>query len=307
MTGWRPEDAGQAGWQPKAVRKKKGILMKIGNREFDLENECYIMGILNLTPDSFSDGGRWNDQDRALAHVEEMLEEGMDLLDVGGESTRPGHVQISDQEEIDRVVPVIEAIKKRFDIPLSLDTYKGPVARAALPYGVDLINDVWGLRYDQELAGVIAQAQIPCCLMHNQPEKTPEYSYSAYYDKLVEDLRGSLEIAEKAGIDPGQIILDPGIGFKKTYEQNLALIRYAGYLKELGYPVLLGTSRKDMLGTATALPIDQRAIATCATTVAGVLNGCSIFRVHDVKVNREAMIMARALRDFDPPKVGRYA
>lgn len=278
-------------------------MMKIGNREFDLENKAYIMGILNVTPDSFSDGGKWNDLDRALAHIEDMIDQGMDILDLGGESTRPGHTQISDQEEIDRVLPVIRAIKDRFDVPLSLDTYKGPVAKEAVKEGVDLINDVWGLKYDDILAGVIAESGLPCCLMHNQEETSKDMAYQDYFQKVQDDLKETLALAEKAGIAKDKIILDPGIGFKKTYEQNLALIRRFGYLKGLGYPLLLGTSRKGELGRATGLTVDQRVEATCATTVIGVLEGASIFRVHDVRENKRAMDMALALRPFQAPQV----
>ena len=142
--------------------------MKIGNRDFKEHGKTYIMGILNVTPDSFSDGGRWNDMDRALFHVEEMCKEGMDILDVGGESTRPGYTLLSDEEEIARVVPVIEAVKKRFDIPVSLDTYKSNVAKAGIAAGIDLVNDIWGLKYDEKMAEVIAESGLPCCLMHNR-------------------------------------------------------------------------------------------------------------------------------------------
>ncbi|WP_053942541.1 dihydropteroate synthase [Kallipyga gabonensis] len=275
--------------------------MKIGNREFDLENKAYIMGILNVTPDSFSDGGRWNDLDRAMAHIEDMIDQGMDILDLGGESTRPGHVQISDQEEIDRVLPVIRAIRKNFDVPISLDSYKGPVVREAVKEGVDLVNDVWGLKYDDELASVIAESGLPCCLMHNQPEISEDMTYRDYYKKVWKDLEETLVLAEKAGIAKEKIILDPGIGFKKTYDQNLALVRHFGYLKGLGYPLLLGTSRKGELGRATGLPVDQRVEVTAATTVIGVLEGASIFRVHDVRENKRAMDMAMALCAYNGP------
>ena len=184
--------------------------MKIGNREFDVNNHTYVMGILNVTPDSFSDGGKFNDMDRALFHVEEMIAEGMDILDIGGESTRPGYtVVLSVQEETDRVIPVIEAVKKRFDIPISLDTCKGAVAKAGIQAGTDLINDIWGLKYDDTMAGVIAEAGLPCCLMHNRDNT----DYHNFMEDVAADLSDTLFLARKAGIREDGIILDPGVGF----------------------------------------------------------------------------------------------
>ena len=268
--------------------------MKIGNREFDLMNNCYIMGILNVTPDSFSDGGKYNDMDRALRHVEEMMEEGMDILDIGGESTRPGYTLLSDEEEIHRVVPVIEKIKTEFNIPISLDTYKSAVAKAGLRAGADLINDIWGLKYDENMAGVIADFQVPCCLMHNRNEAV----YADYMEDVLKDLKETLDIAEKAGISKEKIILDPGVGFGKTYEQNVEIIAKLDRLQELGYPVLLGTSRKSVIGLTLNLPTDQRVEGTLATSVVGVLKGCSIIRVHDIKENFRAVKMAMKIKEY---------
>lgn len=268
--------------------------MKIGNREFDLMNNCYIMGILNVTPDSFSDGGKYNDMDRALRHVEEMMEEGMDILDIGGESTRPGYTLLSDEEEIHRVVPVIEKVKTEFNIPISLDTYKSAVAKAGLQAGADLINDIWGLKYDENMAGVIADFQVPCCLMHNRNEAV----YADYMEDVLKDLKETLYIAEKAGISKEKIILDPGVGFGKTYEQNVEIIAKLDRLQELGYPVLLGTSRKSVIGLTLNLPTDQRVEGTLATSVVGVLKGCSIIRVHDIKENFRAVKMAMKIKEY---------
>ena len=195
-------------------------MMRIGNRMFDVENDCYVMGILNVTPDSFSDGGKWNDLEKAKGHVADMINEGAAIIDVGGESTRPGHVQISTAEEISRVVPVIEMIKENFDIPVSIDSYKSPVVEAALEAGADLVNDIWGLKYDRKVAELIARYQVPCCLMHNR-EKA---EYNNFLDDMCRDLRESVEIAKAAGISDSQIILDPGVGFGKTYEHNLMAI-----------------------------------------------------------------------------------
>ena len=266
-------------------------MMKIGNRLFDVENDCYVMGILNVTPDSFSDGGKWNNLEAARQHTAQMIQEGASIIDVGGESTRPGHVQISVQEEIDRVLPVIELIKQNFDIPVSIDSYKSEVVEAALKAGADLVNDIWGLKYDGKVAELIARYQVPCCLMHNR-EKA---EYHNFLDDMCQDMRDSLAIAEGAGIRDDQIILDPGVGFGKTDEHNLAAIRHLDRLVELGYPVLLATSRKGVIGRALDLPTDQRVEGTMVTTVFGVEQGASFVRVHDVKENLRAIRMTQAI------------
>ncbi|MGN0292489.1 MAG: dihydropteroate synthase [Lachnospiraceae bacterium] len=268
--------------------------MKIGTKEFDLKNHCYIMGILNVTPDSFSDGGKWNNMDAALKHTEEMIAEGCDILDIGGESTRPGYTLLSDEEEISRVVPVIEAVKSRFDIPVSLDTYKSNVAKAGLKAGIDLINDIWGCKYDPEMASVIAGAGVPCCLMHNRKEAV----YSDYLNDVLDDLRECVRIAKAAGVADDKIILDPGLGFGKTYENNMELMNHVEILHQLGYPVLLGTSRKSMIGLTLDLPAAERVEGTIATTVMGVMKGCCIVRVHDVKENKRAIAMTEKLLQF---------
>lgn len=265
--------------------------MQIGNRNFEIGNHTYVMGILNVTPDSFSDGGQYNNMDTVLFRVEEMIKEGADIIDVGGESTRPGYEQISADEEIDRVVPVIEQIKKRFDIPVSLDTYKATVAKAGIEAGADLINDIWGLKYDECMAEVIAGADVPCCLMHNRKEPI----YQNFIQDVLADLKESVQLAQKAGIKQDKIIADPGIGFAKSYEQNLLLLQNLEVLKSLGYPVLLGTSRKSVIGLTLDLPAHQRINGTIATTVLGVVKGCSFVRVHDIKENVQAIKMAEAI------------
>lgn len=265
--------------------------MKIGNQYFDTEHKCYIMGILNVTPDSFSDGGKWTDREKALLHVEEMIREGAALIDVGGESTRPGHQQISTQEEIDRVVPVIRMIKEKFDIPVSIDSYKSEVVEAALEAGADLVNDIWGLKYDRRVADLIAKYQVPCCLMHNRNNT----EYQDFLADVCEDLKESLAIAKEAGISDEQIILDPGVGFGKTYEQNLSIIHHMECLKQFGYPVLLATSRKSVIGLTLNLEADQRVEGTLVTTVMGVEKGASFVRVHDVKENMRAIQMTQAI------------
>lgn len=265
--------------------------MKIGSREFQTEGHTYVMGILNVTPDSFSDGGKWNDKDRALKHVEEMVEQGADLIDIGGESTRSGYTFVAEEEEIARTAPVIEAVKARFDVPVSLDTYKSKVALAGIRAGADLINDIWGLKRDEKMAGVIAENGLPCCLMHNR-EKA---QYQEFMQEVAADLAGTLKAAEEAGIDADKIILDPGVGFGKSYEQNLEVINCLEELHVLGCPLLLGCSRKSVIGLTLDLPADQRLEGTLVTTVIGVMKGCMFVRVHDVQENVRAVRMTEAI------------
>lgn len=265
--------------------------MVIGGKEFKDSNKTYIMGILNVTPDSFSDGGKWNCVEKAVSHALAMIEEGADLIDIGGESTRPGYTRISDEEEIRRIVPVIEEITRRFEIPVSVDTYKSTVARAALEAGASLVNDIWGLKYDPKMAGVIADSGMACCLMHNRKEA----KYTSFIEDLLVDMHQTVEIAERAGIKRENIILDPGIGFGKTYEMNLEAMRHLERLKELGFPVLLGTSRKSVIGLTLELPAEDRLEGTIATSAMAVWKGCSFIRVHDVKENKRAVQMTEAI------------
>ncbi len=267
--------------------------MKIGNREFEVGRHTYVMGILNVTPDSFSDGGKWDRLDKALFHVEEMASEGADLVDVGGESTRPGYTPVGEEEEIDRVAPVLEAVKARFDIPLSLDTCKARVAEAGIAAGADCINDIWGLRQDGRMAQVIAQSGLPCCLMHNRKKAGGQ----DLLREVKEDLAESLRLAQDAGIARERILLDPGIGFGKGYEENLEVLRRLEELHELGCPLLLGCSRKSVIGLTLDLPANERLEGTLVTTALGVWKGCSFVRVHDVRANVRAVRMAEALRD----------
>ena len=265
--------------------------MIIGNRTFADHGKTYIMGILNVTPDSFSDGGKFDRLDAALRHAEEMVADGADIIDIGGESTRPGHTVIPDQEEIDRVAPVIEAVKARLDVPVSIDTYKGPVTAAALVAGADLVNDIWGFRHDPKVAELTAQYGAACCLMHNRREAV----YDDFLEDLVRDLEGSVAIAEAAGVPREKIMVDPGVGFAKTYEQNLLCIRRLERLHQLNLPILLGTSRKSVIGLTLDLPADQRVEGTLVTTVMAVLQDCAFVRVHDVKENRRAITMTEAI------------
>lgn len=284
--------------------------MIIGGKTFDFDNHFYIMGILNVTPDSFSDGGKYYNTDDALFRVEEMINEGADIIDIGGESTRPGYDEISDDFEIHRVIPVIEKIKSRFDVPLSLDTYKYKVARTGIEAGIDMINDIWGLRWDclgnkdndfndsldYAMAKEIGRVGIPCCLMHNRHRtENVEESYANLVDEIISDIKDSIDIACDFGISKDNIIIDPGIGFAKSYEQNLMVMKNLNKLCKLGYPVLLGTSNKSLIGNTLNLPVDDRMEGTIATSVIGYQAGCRMFRVHDVRANFRALKMAEAI------------
>ena len=266
--------------------------MKIGNKIFEPSEKTYVMGILNVTPDSFSDGGSYTSIDKAMEQTEKMIQQGADIIDVGGESTRPGHVQIGDEEEIKRVVPVIREIKKKFDIPVSIDTYKSAVAKAALEAGADLLNDIWGFRYDERCAKLAAEYDVCVCLMHNR--ETMEYN--DFMEDVKKDLEISLSLAEKYGVKKEKIMLDPGVGFAKTREQNLTIINRLEEIRAMGYPVLLGTSRKSVIGLTLDLPVDEREEGTIATSVIGAMKGCEFFRVHDVQKNVRALRMTDAIR-----------
>lgn len=265
--------------------------MKIGTKEFNLGERTFIMGILNVTPDSFSDGGKFNTLTKALEQVDKLVEEGVDIIDIGGESTRPGFLYVEEDDEIARVVPVIKAIKEKYDIAISIDTYKSKVAEEAVKAGADLINDVWGFKKDLNMAKIAAKYNVPCCLMHNKSEKE--------YDNIIEDmhleLQESINIALEAGVKKENIILDPGIGFGKTYEHNIEVMHNLEKFLDLGYPMLLATSRKSMIGLTLDLPTEERVEGTIATTVVGIMKGYDFVRVHDVKENKRAAQMTDAI------------
>lgn len=266
--------------------------MKIGNKEFKIGERTYIMGILNFTPDSFSDGGKFNDINIAIKHVEEMIRNGADIIDIGGESTRPNHIPVEEDEEISRVIPVIKAIREKFDIPISIDTYKAMVAEKAIEAGANLINDIWGFKKSNDIAKVAAKYDVPCCLMHNRNNA----DYKNLMEDILEDVKESIKIAKDAGVKDENIILDPGIGFAKTYEQNLEVMDNLERFKELGYPILLGTSRKSMIGLTLDLPVEERIEGTIATTVIGIMkDACDFVRVHDVLENSRAAKMTDAI------------
>lgn len=265
--------------------------MRIGNKEFNIGERTYVMGILNVTPDSFSDGGKFNSVDAAIKKVEELIRDGADIIDVGGESTRPNFEVVSTEEEIERVVPIIKAIKDNFDIPISIDTYKSATAEAAIKAGADIINDVWGFKKDTNMASVAAKYNVPCILMHNREED----EYKDLMKDVIFDLIESINIALDAGVSRENIILDPGIGFAKTLEENLIVMNNLELIKAIGYPVLLGTSRKRMIGLTLDLPVDERVEGTIATTVLGIVKGCEFIRVHDVLENKRACVMTDAM------------
>ena len=261
--------------------------MIIGNKVLNLEEKTYIMGILNVTPDSFSDGGNYNNVELALKRAKEMIEEGVDIIDIGGESTRPGAEYVSEEEEINRVIPVIKAIKKELDVLISVDTYKSKTAKAAILVGADIINDIWAFKKDEEMAKLVAEHNVTCVLMHNR-ENIP---YNNIMEDVIKDLKESIEIAISNGVKKEKIILDPGIGFAKNYEENLIVMNNLQDIVRLGYPVLLATSRKSMIGKALDLPVNERVEGTIATTVLGITKGCHMVRVHDIKENKRAAVM----------------
>lgn len=267
--------------------------MKIGNVDFEIGNHTYIMGILNVTPDSFSDGGRFNKMDAALSHAEDMIKAGADIIDIGGESTRPGFEKVSVSKEIERVVPVIEKLKSEFNIPISLDTYKPETALAGVKAGADLINTVKNLCEYPNMAKVISESKVACCLTHNRYE----HNYVNFYEDFCTDMASILDTAIKAGISEDKIILDPGIGFCKTYEENLWVLNNTHLLNHFGCPWLLGTSRKSVIGDTLNLPASERLEGTLATTAIAVQNGASFVRVHDVCENKRFITMLEAIKN----------
>lgn len=264
--------------------------MIIGGKNFDTENRTYVMGILNVTPDSFSDGGRWCLPEAALEHARELVREGADIIDVGGESTRPGASYVEEEEEIRRILPVIKAIKRELDIPVSVDTYKAHTAMAAIEAGADMINDVWGFKKDADMARVAADTGAACCLMHNRESA----EYSSFLSDVRQELSESVDIALRAGINADKIVLDPGIGFAKSQRQNLLVL---DRLEELfcGYPMLVGASGKSLIGYALNLPVDKREEASVAAAVIAAYKGAAFVRVHNVRAHRRAVDMARAV------------
>ncbi|MFJ7978556.1 dihydropteroate synthase [Peribacillus sp. JNUCC 23] len=257
----------------------------------DFSRKTVIMGILNVTPDSFSDGGRYNRIDHALKHAEQMVKDGADIIDIGGESTRPNYDKISDEEEIERVVPIIEAITRNIEVTMSIDTYKSAVARESLAAGAHILNDIWGAKADSDMAKVAAEFQVPIILMHNREK----IDYQLFMRDAFNDLYESIMLVKNAGVLDENIILDPGIGFAKDVSLNLEMMRNLDKLVALGYPVLLATSKKSMIGNVLDLPPNERMEGTAATICFGIQQGCQMIRVHDVKEMARVAKMMDAL------------
>ncbi|MFE4714527.1 MULTISPECIES: dihydropteroate synthase [unclassified Paenibacillus] len=273
---------------------------RCGDTELTLGQRTLVMGILNITPDSFSDGGLWNEPEKAVEHALRMAADGADIIDIGGESTRPGHKPVSLEEELERVLPVIESIHRAAPhLPLSIDTYKAEVARQALLAGAHIINDVWGGKADPAMARVAAEADCPIILMHNRHDR----NYTDLIMDMCEDLKESVHLALHAGVKPERIILDPGIGFAKDQDENLKAMTALDTLAGLGYPLLLGTSRKKFIRTVLDLPPDDVLEGTAATVAFGLAQGCQFVRVHDVALIKRTVKMCDAMLYAAPPVV----
>ena len=262
-------------------------IIHCGSYTLDYGRKSLIMGILNVTPDSFSDGGKYNGVDQAVKHAIEMVENGVDLIDIGGESTRPGYTPISVDEELSRVVPVIEAVSNAVQVPLSIDTFKAETAKESIKAGAHIINDIWGAKADPDMGKVAAELKVPIILQHNRNNQ----DYNSFFRDCVNDVFESIAIVKKAGVQDTQIILDPGIGFAKD-AYDIEMMRNLDKFTGLGYPVLLGPSRKRMIGNVLNLPVKERMEGTGAAVCYGIQMGCHIFRVHDVKeMSRMAKMM----------------
>ncbi|WP_088036608.1 dihydropteroate synthase [Evansella clarkii] len=255
----------------------KRVIEWNGNK-LDFSRKTYVMGILNVTPDSFSDGGRYSGVNNAVVHAKQMAEQGADIIDIGGESTRPGAEKVDEEEELRRILEPLKAVREAVGLPISVDTYKAKVAEKAIEQGADIINDVWGAKADPEMANVAAHFDVPIVLMHNRQQ----IDYENFMDDVVKDLEESIEICLKAGVKNNRIVLDPGVGFAKTYEHNVLVMRHMERITEMGYPVLLGTSRKSLISKTLNLPVDQRVEGTGATVCFGISKGAGIIRIHDV-------------------------
>lgn len=267
-------------------------LYHFGDQTLDFREETVVMGILNATPDSFSDGGRYNEVELAVKRAEEMLKDGAKIIDVGGESTRPGHAPVTLSEELERIVPIIQAITEKLGCIVSIDTYKAEVAEAAVQAGAKIINDIWGARREPAIAEVAARYNVPIILMHNR--EVAQYD-NLLQDDMQADLEESIAIARAAGVPKENIWLDPGIGFAKDTAQNIIAMQNLQSISRMGYPVLLGTSRKSLIGHVLDLPVEERLAGTTATVCYGIEKGCHIMRVHDVKEIAQAAKMMDVL------------
>ncbi|MGE7925217.1 dihydropteroate synthase [Viridibacillus arvi] len=271
--------------------------LTIDGHILDFYKETFVMGILNVTPDSFSDGGKYNDLEAAVAQAKQMVADGAKIIDIGGESTRPGHTQVSVEEELSRVLPIIKELRKKVHVLISIDTYKAEVARQAVLAGAHIINDIWGAKYDPEIASVAAELNVPIILMHNRENE--EYGAN-FWEVAKADLEKSVQIAKAAGVPDAHIWLDPGIGFAKSHHENILMMQSLPQLVEMGYPVLLATSRKRMIGNVLDLPVTERVEGTGATVCFGIDKGCHMVRVHDVKEITRMTKMMDVLLDKKP-------
>lgn len=276
------------------------MLLKTKTKTFNLSKRTHIMGILNVTPDSFSDGGSYTTIARAIEQAVHMEAQGADIIDIGGESTRPDHEPVALDEEIHRVVPMIKAVKEEINLPISIDTYKAETARQAIEAGAEIINDVWGAKREPEIASVAAMYNVPIILMHNRTNM----DYTSLIDDMKRDLAESIEIALKAGVSHEHIVLDPGVGFAKTAKDNLIVMNNLDKFSDLGYPILLGTSRKSFLGKLLNREAQERDYGTGATTCLGISKGCHIVRVHNVKLNKEMAIVMDAMLKEGAQEIG---
>jgi dihydropteroate synthase len=276
----------------------KELMFKACDRIFDCKKPL-LMGIVNVTPDSFYDGGRYDDRDTAVAHAMKMIDDGADIIDIGGESSRPGAEQVTEEEEITRIAPVIEAVASKVSVPISVDTYKANVASRAVQAGACIINDISALRFDPDMAGVVKDTGSAVILMHMQGNPRTMQT-SPHYENAVNEilafLKERVSFAVEYGIPAEKIIVDPGIGFGKTLEHNLDIIRDIGRFHETGCPVMVGVSHKSMIGKITGAPVDDRSGGTAALTAYCVINGVEIHRVHDVKTLRQVCDVAASIR-----------
>lgn len=276
--------------------------LTIGSRRFDWGRRTYVMGVINVTPDSFAGDGLGPDVEAAVAQGRRFVQEGADILDVGGESTRPGFQAVSAEEEMRLVLPVVERLAREADVPVSIDTYKAPVARAAVEAGAHLVNDIWGFRHDPAMAPLVAELGVPAVVMHNQRGRD--------FHEVIGDIRAglgvSLELAEQAGVPRHRLIVDPGFGFGWAEEHNLEMLRRLGELRDLRLPILIGTSRKSTIGAVLGgVPVEERLMGTAATVAIAIANGADIVRVHDVAEMAQVCRMADAvLRPHLPERQG---
>ncbi len=273
-------------------------ILKCRDKELEIGTKTYIMGVLNLTPDSFYDGGKYSSLDKALKHVEQMIDEGADIIDIGGESTRPGSLSINLDEECERVIPVIKELSRSFDTIISIDTTKSGVAYEALKEGASIVNDISGLNFDEKIADVAKEFDAAVVLSHtsSRPQDMQDHTdYSSLLEEILDALRKSIGLAVEKGVNKQSILIDPGFGFGKTAEQNLILLKNLSRFCELGKPVLIGTSNKSFIGKTLDADINERTEGTAATVAIGILNGASIVRVHDISYMKKVSKMVDAV------------